>query len=69
MKYLGVCIDQHLTWKCHVECVLRRVRGKLYSINHLKSLTDNVTKILYQAQILPIIDYYDIVWIPTNSCT
>ena len=23
-------IDQHLTWQCHVEYVLCRVRGKLY---------------------------------------
>ena len=35
-KYLGVYIvNQHLTWKCHVEYALQRVRGKLYSINHL----------------------------------
>jgi len=33
VKYLGVYIDQHLTWKYHVEYVLRRIRGKLYSIN------------------------------------
>ena len=24
--------------------------------------------ILYQAHILPIIDYCDVVWVPTNSC-
>jgi len=68
VKYLGVYIDQHLIWKCHVEYVLRRVRGKLYSINRLRPLTDNVMKILYQAHILPIIDYCDVVWVPTNSC-
>ena len=48
--------------------VLRRVRGKLYSINRPRPLTDNVMKILYQAHILPIIDYCDVVWVPTNSC-
>jgi len=64
VKYLGVYIDQHLTWKCHDEYVLRRVCGKLYSINHLRPLIDNVMKIPYH---LPIIDYCDIVWVPTNS--
>ena len=60
-------IDQHLTWKCHIEYVLRRVCGKLYSINHLRPLIDNVMKILYQTHISPIIDYCDFVWAPSNS--
>jgi len=60
-------IDQHLTWKCHVDYVLRRVHEKLYSINRLRPLTDNVMKILYQAHILPINDNCDAVWVPTNS--
>ena len=34
-KYLGVFIDQHLTWRSHIDYVLRRVRGKIYSINHI----------------------------------
>ena len=34
-KYLGVFIDQHLTWRNHIDYVLRRVRGKIYSINCL----------------------------------
>ena len=32
-RYLGVCIDSHLTWKYNIEYVLKRVRGKIYSIN------------------------------------
>ena len=67
MKYLGVYIDQHLTWKCHVEYLLWRAHGKLYSFNCLRFLTDNLMKILYQAHILPIINYHDVVWVPTNS--
>ena len=39
----------------------------LYSINHLKPLTSNVIKLLYQAHVLPLIDYYDVVWVPTNA--
>jgi len=64
--YLGVYIDQHLTWHNHMEYVLRRVRGKLYSLNRLKPLTPTVMKLLYQAHVLPIVDYCDVVWVPTN---
>ena len=34
-KYLGVCIDSHLTWQNHIDYVMKRVRGKMYSINCL----------------------------------
>ena len=44
VKYFDVYIDQHLTWKYHVEHVLQRVLGKLYSINRLKPLTINVMR-------------------------
>ena len=27
IKYLGVYIDQHLTWNAHIDYVLNRVRG------------------------------------------
>ena len=28
-KYLGVIIDQHLTWQCHIEYILKKIRTKL----------------------------------------
>ena len=28
VRYLGLYIDQHLTWHCHIEYVLQRVYGK-----------------------------------------
>ena len=52
VRYLGVYIDQHLTWHNHVEYVLRRVRGKLYTWNRLKPLTPTVMTLLYQAHVL-----------------
>ena len=35
LKYLGVYIDQHLTWRCHV------VQSLWQIINHLRPPTDN----------------------------
>ena len=34
-KYLGIHIDQHLTWNSHMDYILNRVRGKLYCISQL----------------------------------
>ena len=31
-KYLGVFTNQHLTWRSHIDYVLRRVRGEICSI-------------------------------------
>ena len=46
-KYLGVYIDQYLTWQNHIDYVLRRVRGKVYAINRLNP-PPTVKKLLYQ---------------------
>ena len=64
-KYLGMCIDSHLTWQNHIDYVMKRVRGKFYSINRLNP-PSAVRKLLYQVYILPILDYCDVVWAPTN---
>ena len=65
-KYLGVYIDQHLTWQSHIDYVLRRVRGKVYSINRINP-PPMVRKLLYQGYVLPIFDYSDVVWAPTTA--
>ena len=35
-RYLGVIVDQHLTWKLHVNYVLKRIRCKLYALNRAR---------------------------------
>ena len=49
IKYLGVHIDQHLTWSTHIDSVLNKVRGKLYCINRLRPISCKVLRLLYQA--------------------
>ena len=63
--YLGVLIDQHLTWKLHVANVLKWIRSKLYALYRLRSLPGHLLFRLYQAFVLPVFDYCDIVWGPT----
>ena len=66
-KYLGVYFDQHLTWDCHVNYVLKRVRRKLYMINCLRPIAPKVLQLLNQAFVLPIFDYCDAIWSPSNA--
>ena len=62
-RYLkGVLIDRHSTWKLHVDNVLKRVRCKLYALYHLKPLPGHLLFQLYQAFVLPVFDYCDVVW-------
>ena len=65
-RYLGVIIDQHLSWKSHVDYVLKRIRCKSYALHRLKLLPGHLLSQLYQAFILPIFDYCDVVWAPTT---
>lgn len=66
-KYLGVVIDQHLTWQCHVECILKKIRAKVYGLNRLKPLSNSLLATLYCGYILPIFDYCDTVWSPPTA--
>ena len=63
-RYLSVHIDQHLNWK--LINVLKRVRCKLYTLYYLKPLLGHLLFRLYQAFILLIFDYCDVVWVPTS---
>jgi len=66
-KYLGVYFDHHLTWKSHVNYVLQRARRKLFVINQLRPVAPKVLCLLYQAFVLPIFDYCDTLWSPSNA--
>ena len=67
-KYLGVVIDQHLTWQCHTEYILlKRIRTKLYGLHRLKPLPNSLLATLYCGYILPIFDYCDTIWSPPTA--
>ena len=51
--YLGVIVDEHLTWKLHINYVLKRIRCKLYALNRMKPLPDYILSQLYQSFVLP----------------
>ena len=61
-KYLGVKINETLTWSDHVELIRKRVTqrpGLLQRIKHL--LLEYSRELLVSSLILPLLDYADIV--------
>ena len=56
-RYLGVLIDQDLTWKLHVANVLKQIRSKLYALYRLRPSPAHLLFRLYQAFVLPVFDY------------
>ena len=52
-KYLGVYIDQCLTWWTHVDSVLSKVRYKMYCIKRFQWISLYLFGLLYQVFIIP----------------
>ena len=66
-KFLGVTIDENLTWKNHIDNISKNVSKGVGIINKLKSFVpDNVLRSLYCTLILPYINYGIIAW--GSSC-
>ena len=62
-KYLGVLIDDGLSWKHHIDNInlkIRRGIGMLYKMRHL--VTSSTIKTLYYSFIQPYLDYNLINW-------
>ena len=60
-------IDQHLTWQCHIEYILKKIRSKLFGLHCLKPLSNSLLATLYCRYFLPIFDYCDTVWSPPTT--
>ena len=62
-KYLGVEIDEHLTWDIHVKRLTRLISMKLFSLRNMSQYLDvKSLKLMYNTIILPCIDYSCTVW-------
>ena len=63
IKYLGVTINENLTWEDHIDKVCSKIRSKICLLTRIKRYLPKVARItFYNAFILPIFDYCDIVW-------
>ena len=62
-KYLGVFIDQHLSFNDHVEYPMKETSKKLGALRRSRcNLTIAATDMIFKAMILPTLDYCDVVW-------
>ena len=68
VKYLGVTIDSRLTWKDHIERIVRRTTASLWMCRRLFGCTwglkPRVVHWLYTTVIRPMITYGALVWWP-----
>ena len=62
-KYLGIVIDQHLSFNNHIEHVVNTVSRKLgvFRLPRI-SIPMDAAERLYKTIILPIFDYCDVAW-------
>ena len=63
-KYLGVYIDQYLTWRMQVDKVISKVRFTMYCIKRLQWISLYLFGLLYQVFVMSLFDYCDVVWSP-----
>ena len=68
LKFLGVMIDDNMTWKTHVELVEKRISksvGILFKVS--RSLNSKSLWNIYFALFPPYINYANIAWASTNK--
>ena len=67
-KFLGVLIDENLTWKCHIDCVSKTLSRNIDIMNKLKHfIPGRILYSLYCTFILPYtcINYGILIWVKT----
>ena len=62
-RYLGVLLDNCLTFSKHISKIMKSVSHKLYLLNKIRPyLTESASINLYKAMILPYFDYADVIY-------
>ena len=66
INILGIIIDSGLTFASHVKTVAIKAGRKLSSIRRISNILDsNSIKVLYNSQVLPVMEYCPLTW---NGC-
>ena len=62
-KYLGVWIDHNFNWGQHIDHICTKVSQRLGILPRIRPfITLDTAKILYNALVLPILEYNCVVW-------
>ena len=62
VKLLGVIFDRHLKWRAHVQRAVKRAISANLAIGRLRQLRPAQMRQLYQACVVPRMDYASTVW-------
>ena len=69
-KYLGVTVDEDLSWSNHVDNLISKISQRLGLLRRVKHLLPvKVRKTLYNSLVLPLFDYSDLIWGDKNNKT
>ena len=67
-KYLGVIINQNMSWSDHIEILSRKISQRLSLLRRIKHLLPLHARLtIYNSLILPLFDYADLVWGDKNN--
>ena len=62
LKFLGVTIDNKLTWKNHLDIICNKLSKSVGVLFRIKMLPTNILRMIYNAIIAPCLDYGITVW-------
>ena len=66
-KYLGLMVDSHISWFEHVDALSKNV-SRIGLMSRIRNYLDSSTsKLIYNAIVVPLFDYCDIVWDCCNA--
>ncbi len=68
MKYLGVFLDEHLSFSEHISSVCKKSSKKLSILRKAREFLDRKTSLtLYKSLVVPYMDYCDVVYMVANE--
>ena len=69
-KYLGVTLHQSMSWADHVDAISMKINQRIGLIRRIRNLLPLQARVaLYNALILPLFDYGDVIWGDKNNDT
>lgn len=67
IKYLGLTIDEHLNWNEHTNTIRKRIASMSGAMRRVAILPVEIRTLIYNAHILPIINYCITAWAQTKK--
>ncbi len=68
-KYLGVMVDDMLSWKDHIDTLCKRVKQRIYFLRHLRSfgVSRKILLLFFMSVIMSILQYCNSKWFKSLS--